>query len=194
MEQENFLVIDTESGKATPVKLEPFPIYNDKHPLMRMVMPPVDAVLPDRRVSEVAERLILTRKAVKGAGIAANQCGVAMRMFVIGSEDFDMVCINPEILEETAPPIAYREGCLSYPGLFLKIKRPDGIRVRYTDMNGEVIEETINGLTARCFQHEMDHLNGITMTDHVGKTAMYMAEKKRKKVMKSIERRGYVRG
>lgn len=193
MEQQ-ILTIDTAAGINVKESVEPLSIYTDKHPLMRTVIPHFDELLPDKKISNIVERLINTRNSVGGVGIAANQCGLPMRLFVIGTGDFDMVCINPEILEEVDPPVSYKEGCLSFPGLFLKIKRPDGIKVRYTNLEGEVIEEVIHGMTARCFQHELDHLNGIVMTDHVGSMKMHLAKKKQKKVIRAIKQREMYRG
>jgi peptide deformylase len=77
---------------------------------------------------------------------------------------------------------------LSYPGLFLGIERPDWIEVEYTDEYGVVKEGRLQGVTAQCFLHELDHLNGIRFTNHVKPVALQMAKKKQVKIIKKIQR------
>jgi peptide deformylase len=74
-------------------------------------------------------------------------------------------CFNPEIIEHSQNLVDYDEGCLSFPGDQCTIKRPEWIAVRYQNPQGEWLEEKMSGLWARCFQHELDHLNGVTMWD-----------------------------
>jgi peptide deformylase len=101
----------------------------------------------------------------KGVGLAAPQLGIMTRAFVIGNPSTPNEIIgvfNPFILHYDEETVVYEEGCVSYPGLFIKIKRPRGIRVRYRGWNGEADTVRYEGYTARVFQHEYDHLNGIT--------------------------------
>ena len=76
-----------------------------------------------------------------------------------------------------------KEGCLSFPFLFLSIKRPKWVNVQYTDDNGETVEEYLHGMSARIFQHENEHMNGYVFTDLVGKLKLDMAKKKQKKLV-----------
>lgn len=101
----------------------------------------------------------------KGVGLSACQLGIMTRVFVIGnpSEPDDIIGVfNPLIVDYDEETVVYEEGCLSYPGMFIKIKRPRGIRVRYRGWDGEAGTTRYEGYTARIFQHEYDHLNGIT--------------------------------
>lgn len=100
-----------------------------------------------------------------GIGLAANQAGIDLRLFVMHIGDRYFHCFNPEILGSSELEVYYPEGCLSFPGQECRIRRPESIIVRYADSRGTVTEELLSGLAARCFQHELDHLNGITMLD-----------------------------
>ena len=192
---ENIITINTE--ETTKIDTEnvleqnkPFPIFDKNNPLLKQIMPKYTGEIENPKFQEFIRKLQFTRKAFRGIGLAANQCGIEVRVFVIGTEAFDMVCINPEILEVSEEVEKGDEGCLSFPFIYLKIKRPKKIKVKYSNQLGELIEVELIGMTARCFQHEMDHLNGISIIDHVGKTSMMMAEKKRDKIMKRLKRQG----
>lgn len=115
-----------------------------------------------------------------GIGLAAPQCGVNKRMFIMGNETKLYACINPEILESSGE-VVDQEGCLSFPDLWLKVKRPETIKVRYQNALGETIETEFTGILSRVFQHERDHLDGICFDTRVGKLSLEMAKNRRKK-------------
>lgn len=96
-----------------------------------------------------------------GIGLAANQVGIPYRIFAMRGYPENFVCVNPRIVNFSSQEIALEEGCLSFPNLVVKIKRPKEIRVRFQTPNGETITRMFDGMTARVFQHELDHLNGI---------------------------------
>jgi peptide deformylase len=100
-----------------------------------------------------------------GIGLASNQCGERVRMFIMLIDGKFWECFNPEITECSTDLTEFNEGCLSFTGEYVIIKRPGTIRVRYFNAEGIEFNETLTGLPARCFQHELDHLNGITMHD-----------------------------
>lgn len=100
-----------------------------------------------------------------GIGLAAPQIGISKRIFVMSVYGVNRDCFNPEILQDGAELAEFEEGCLSFPGESCKIKRPDTIIVRYQNYAGEWAQASLTGLEARCFQHELDHLDGITMHD-----------------------------
>jgi peptide deformylase len=108
-------------------------------------------------------------------------------MFVIGTEEFQLVCINPKVIDE-GPYVKDKEGCLSFPGLFLNVDRPSWIEVEFTDENGNINQVKLHGLSARCFLHELDHLNGIRYTNLVKPLALKMARQKANKIVKKIVR------
>ena len=102
-----------------------------------------------------------------GIGISANQIGIWERAFAM-VRDLEnnevMVCFNPRIVKSYSEEVEMEEGCLSYPELFLKIKRPDKIVVKYEDENKKTHKIKLQGLASRVFQHEYDHMEGIDFT------------------------------
>lgn len=124
---------------------------------------------------ELAANMSLTLKKDHGYGLAGPQVAVLKNIFIIdttsapneGTEAGVKTYINPEILHYHTEETFFNEGCLSIPGIFEDVKRPDKIEVRYRNENFDVVEETLNGLTARIFQHEYDHLQGILFIDHL---------------------------
>ena len=103
----------------------------------------------------------------KGLGLAANQIGITKRFFAIGHESFDVfkkpaIIYKPVLVSADEEQELGQEGCLSFPGLLLQVSRPRIIMVRYQNNKGEFLLSRLEGLEARCFQHELDHLNGIT--------------------------------
>ena len=121
-----------------------------------------------------------------GIGLAANQIGLAKRIFVIGSNNIEgfpkpFAVFNPVILEVSEEMTVDKEGCLSYPDLWLTVKRPAVIKVQYQDSDANLHEVAMSGLIARCFQHELDHLNGVCFVDKVSQMKLQLAMKKLRK-------------
>jgi len=114
---------------------------------------------------DLINRMQVLMHANGGIGLAANQCGERVRVFIMLINGEFWACFNPEIIEVSADLAKFDEGCLSFPGETCIIKRPDSILVKYFDITGIEIIERLEGLASRCFQHELDHLNGITMHD-----------------------------
>ena len=120
---------------------------------------------------QISANLFDTLKKEGGIGLAAPQTGILKRAFVIdtstmiednkGFEKYAQFFLNPEILWQSPDEIYFQEGCLSIPGIYEDVLRSDKIRVRYSDINFIVIEEELDGIKARVFQHEYDHLEGI---------------------------------
>ncbi len=100
-----------------------------------------------------------------GMGLAAPQVGITARLFVMCHNDQGYVCINPRIEKSGEETSVRGEGCLSYPGEKVMVERPVEVRVTYQNFRGAKVKKKLNGLLARCFQHEMDHLDGIVMGD-----------------------------
>jgi peptide deformylase len=114
---------------------------------------------------DLANRMLKFMQQEQGIGLAAPQIGMSQRLFVMQIDDEEYCCFNPEILEVSQNTVEYNEGCLSFRGDQCIIKRPDRITVRYQNYQGEWQQVELDGLAARCFQHEYDHLDGITMWD-----------------------------
>ena len=128
---------------------------------------PVKEMTP--RLQELVQDMIETMHEANGVGLAAPQVGVLKRIFVVDiSEDGNepYVCVNPEILEKEGEQFDY-EGCLSLPGYSGKVRRAEKIRMRAFDENMNPYEVEAEGLLARAFQHEYDHLEGIMYTEEV---------------------------
>ena len=123
-----------------------------------------------------------------GVGLSANQVGLDMRVFVMGLGETKIAVFNPIIISYSKTEELFNEGCLSYPGIMLAIKRPTKITATYQDETGKFIEQDFNGLTARIFQHEYDHMNGTDYTHRASKFKLDFAKKKfenkRKKIIK----------
>lgn len=140
--------------------------YGD--PVLRKVSEPVENV--DGRIVKFAEDLIETMGAKNGIGLAANQVGEALRIFAVdpslanpGEKPF--VLINPRIIT-TEGDVGYEEGCLSFPGLFERVQRPEKVLVEALDIEGNSIRTERDGLVARIILHENDHLDGKLFIDY----------------------------
>ena len=122
----------------------------------------------------------------KGIGLAANQIGLLKRVFVMGSTNITgfpkpFAVFNPEITDHSENTVLDEEGCLSFPGLYFKVSRPEWIEAKFQDRDGNIHEVKMDGYVAKCFQHELDHLNGICYTDRVSKLKLDLAIKKMRK-------------
>ena len=135
------------------------------HKILKQKTQPVDQI--DEVTQKLIDDMIETLYANKGAGLAANQAGESKRIAVVDAGDGVRVLINPEILSRRGNIIS-TEGCLSFPGIELKIKRPTEIEVSYLNQRGELQKKQASDLLARVICHEVDHLDGKTMLDRVG--------------------------
>lgn len=118
---------------------------------------------------EFAQELVKTMYEKNGLGLAANQVGYPFRVFAMRGAPENFVCFNPRIIQPSEAQVSLEEGCLSYPGMLVKIKRSQHIRVRFRTPNGDTRTETFTGMSARVFQHEMDHLDGIRFYDRANR-------------------------
>ena len=183
------LTIDTAAGIQTTERLEPLPLYGEDYSMLLTVMPEYDRGFPNPSLVTLSKRLKMTMKLYGGVGLSANQCGVSERMFVIGTDEFQMVCLNPKVIRQSETLAKNREGCLSFPGLFFNVDRPEWIDVEYMDEYGTVKEGRLEGVSAQCFLHELDHLNGIKFISYAKPVALQMARKKQMKTIKTIVRK-----
>ncbi len=144
--------------------------YGD--PLLRKQSTRIDPV--DNEVRTLAANMTETMRAASGLGLAAPQVGVSRQLFLIdwavyeGVDNPEAVAyINPEIVEKAGNNVSKQEGCLSVPKVYADVTRPDKVMVRYQNLQGETVEETLVGMPARVFQHELDHLHGVLFIDRV---------------------------
>ena len=138
-------------------------IITDKDPTLRQTSRPVERVTP--RIQQLLDDMLETMRAADGVGLAAPQVGVLRRLVVIEvEEDHPISLINPEIIYEAGEQEG-PEGCLSIPGRSGIVRRPMKVTVRATGRDGKAFEMTGEGLLARAFCHEIDHLDGKLYTD-----------------------------
>lgn len=141
-------------------------LYPD--PVLRKVARPVTAF--DAEIERLVEGMFARMRASKGVGLAAPQVGIGQRILVLngsGEPADDLALLNVEILERFGPPTLLDEGCLSFPGIYAEVERPDGCRVRATDVQGRPFERTFTGFESRIVQHEYDHLEGVLLVDRM---------------------------
>lgn len=191
--KENDIIrIDTNPYKNEPSvvqeKIQIFDLVPESHVALKKVLPEFDFKNPPVNPNSFASSLVETCKLEKGLGLSANQCGFEYRVFVMGSGDNYVAFFNPKILKTSDQKIKMEEGCLSYKGLFLNVERPAEIEVEYQDFNGILRQAKFTGMTARCFQHELDHMNGITYHSHVGTVSIQLAQKRRSKYLKLLSK------
>jgi peptide deformylase len=123
----------------------------------------------DEALRRLADDMLETLRAAAGAAIAGNQVGVLKRIFAADVEGATGAYVNPEIVETSEETQEGDEGCLSFPGLFFPTQRPLRARIRAQDVHGEAFTAEGEGMVARAFLHEIDHLNGILFIDHLAR-------------------------
>ena len=191
-------ILSDLEGNIKEKQKKVFPLIPPNDPrLLMQVAPFMDDTLEqfgfkDRK--ELSKVMYDNMAKYGGLGLSANQLGLPYRMFVMGGhpqiEDGKVRSVfNPLINDVSPESINLKEGCLSFPFLFLSIKRPKWCSVKYTNENGEDIEETLHGMSARIFMHENEHMNGYVFTDLVSKLKLERAEKSKQKMIKEIKRR-----
>ena len=128
---------------------------------------------------------ILTQTMIKnhGIGLAAPQIGISLKAFVINANPV-LAVFNPKIVDVSEETALLEEGCLSFPDFYVKVKRPATIKVRFAQPNGEIVTRKYGGMTARIFQHEMDHTNGILFFTRASNYHREKAQKEYAKLMK----------
>tara|TARA_R100000988_G_C3925636_1_gene128932 strand:+ start:37 stop:678 length:642 start_codon:yes stop_codon:yes gene_type:complete len=129
---------------------------------------------------DLSQSMVKLMRKEMGYGLAANQVGLPLKVFVLDGEPAYAV-FNPRITYFGEEEILLEEGCLSYPGLTIKIKRPRFLRARFQDPYGDFVTKQFDGITSRVFQHEYDHLQGVDFTRKVSKLKRDMAIKRWKK-------------
>jgi peptide deformylase len=177
-----------DGNYATTQNIPIFDLVSENDPILREVLPEFDFTNPPVNPMEFASSLVETCKQHKGYGLSANQCGFRHRVFVMGSGEQYVAFFNPELINISQQESHLVEGCLSFPLLGLSITRPAEVGVRYQDFSGEWKGTTLSGISARCFLHELDHMNGIVYTSKVKPLALQSGMKKRDKLLKMVNK------
>lgn len=153
--------------------------------ILKMSMPDFDFA-SNINPASLEEDMIELMKASRGIGLAANQVGIIGRVFVMQPQLTEnkqpFALFNPKLLEINGEEVLGEEGCLSFPNLFISVKRPQEITVEYVDKNQNTCIIKLTGIDARCFLHELDHLNGTCFTDKISKLKLDLALKKQRKL------------
>jgi peptide deformylase len=162
------------------------PIIEVPDPRLKQVSAPVEALTDE--VRKLVADMFETMYAAPGIGLAAVQVGVPKRVLVIDLQEPEeeggepvrdpRVFINPEIVTRSDRDVPYSEGCLSVPDQYAEVDRPDRIRARWLDLDGNAHEAEIDGMLAVCLQHEMDHLEGILFIDRLSRLKREMILRK----------------
>ena len=127
---------------------------------------------------ELADTLWEESRRLRGLGLSANQVGIDSKVFVMGVDEKNRKNVfNPQVISVSKETELAREGCLSYPGLWLSVKRPKQVTLSYQTVDGTHVVETFVGLQARIAQHEFDHMEGLNFSDHVSQLKLDMALK-----------------
>lgn len=168
------------------------PIYLYGQPVLRKEAEEVPENYPE--LVTLAENMFATMEKANGVGLAAPQVGLALRMFVVDgnglAEDFPecsgvrRCMINPEIVEQSDETNSKDEGCLSIPGIYESVKRPNWIVINYLDEHLEEHEERLEGFAARMVLHEYDHLDGKMFIDHVSPLRKQFIKSKLQSILK----------
>ena len=166
-------------------------ILIEPNPVLRQKSLPVDVV--DEDLQQLMSDMLETMYAAPGIGLAAIQIGVPKRIIVLDIDQKEgqkkpMFFVNPEITLKSKNYSTYEEGCLSVPGQFAEINRPEKCNIKYLDFYGDKKEIEATGMLATCIQHEMDHLEGILFIDYLSKLKKTMIVKKLSKQKKELER------
>ena len=163
------------------------PIVKYGDPVLRKVAEPVGEFTPE--IKELVADMKATITDAHGLGLAAPQVGASLRIFIVDLSAVDFmaepkVFINPEIIEAYGEA-EYEEGCLSFPGIYQRLVRPERITVKAINENGEEFTMDIDGLAARAILHEFDHLEGILFIDHFSAISRALVDRKLKRLAKS---------
>lgn len=165
------------------------------HPseILNKVMPEFDFANPIMNPRDLEEQMVKLMYEENGIGLAAPQVGVKARVFVIMTRNIPEVTepfavFNPVILAASEETELEEEGCLSFPNLFFKVSRPAKIIAEFKDRDNNTHRIEFTGIDARCFQHELDHLNGICFTSKISRMKLELAKSKRAKIEKLRKR------
>lgn len=153
--------------------------------ILREKMPYFDFSHSNLDPKQLEQDLIKLMFQEGGIGLAANQAGIKARVFVMGhpsNPELARAFFNPEVIASTDTFNDMEEGCLSFPGVFVKVKRPEKIKAKWQNSKGELEEGIFEGYDCKCFLHEFDHLEGIVFQDRISPLKWNLAIKRKDKI------------
>lgn len=154
-------------------------LLTENHPLLKTKSKNYDLENNLNTLVELTDSMFACMLVNGGVGLSAIQVGLAFNVFVMSIDNKNYVVVNPKIIEKSENAIIFNEGCLSFPGIYLKISRKDKVKVEYYDVNGKFVQEWLTGTAARVFLHEEEHLRGLTFNLKVPKREFLKAKLKR---------------
>ena len=156
-------------------------LITSPNPILKQIAEPWDFE-KDSDAKAVEQDMLALMKTFNGRGLAGNQAGLLKRVFVMKLDNGqEFALFNPEIVSIDDTKVEGEEGCLSFPNLWLKVKRSKTLTAKYLDTDGKECIIELTGMDARCFQHELDHLNGICFTDGLSPLKLALEIKKQRK-------------
>jgi peptide deformylase len=173
------------------VEYEIVPLVDQYDPILRQPTIPVEFdKMAGGEIAFIAMSMMESLNHHGGLGLSANQVGWKYRMFSMTRHDIGKVwcLINPIILDISNKMVKTKEGCLSFPNLFIEVERPDWVEVGFCAVNGEGVKHRFTGIEATVVQHELDHLNGICFTDKISPLKLDMAKRRSKNMLRRIKR------
>jgi len=154
-------------------------------PILKKELADVNIENPGFDPKELKEQMTKIMLEKRGLGLSACQVGLDHKLFIMGEkEDAIAMFINPEVIDVSEEEVLDYEGCLSFPDVFVQIKRPADVKAKWYDENLQPQEGTITGYGARCFLHEYDHLHGVVYKDKTSHLKWDRALKKKSKIQK----------
>lgn len=190
---DDIIVLNTEElakvqPTATKVTVPVYSLVPEGSQILNEVLLEFDFSNPPINPNQFASSLVETCIKNNGLGLSASQCGFNYRVFVAGAGEEYVAYFNPKVISMSDKETIGLEGCLSFPNLFLNVLRPNWVKVEYQDYNGETHTSQFEGMTARVFLHELDHMNGITFVHRTKPLALKSGIDKRNKLMHRLEK------
>ena len=163
-------------------------LVHEDHNLLSEPCIPFSRLAPPIDAMQLHDELLESMHHFGGVGLSSNQIGYKYKVFSMIHDDKDMVLYNPEIIEESEEMVIESEGCLSYPGLFIKMSRPKSVSASWENADGQSFSGYFSELSARIFLHEMDHMDGIDFTSRAKKMHLDIAKRKVKRAKLKLKR------
>ncbi len=160
-------------------RMKQFPLVLYPNPILKKKSKKVGRISPD--MPEILQRMEYTMEENEGVGLAAPQVGISEQMIIVQDGESNYAFFNPRIVRATGKKATDEEGCLSLPGVFLKIRRKEEVEIEAQTLEGETVRIQAKGLGARIFQHEIDHLNGMLIINRANPLARWKIRKQLKK-------------
>ena len=167
-------------------------LIKEDHPLLRHRCDLFNFRNPQMETDQLHDVLLECMVHYDGIGLSANQIGYPYKVFAMNHEGNAMVIYNPRVVETSTEDVGMEEGCLTYPGLYVNIRRPKSLSLQWWDKDNEKYQGYFSDLSARVILHEMDHMLGKVFYEGKSEYAMRQAQQKRKIHLREMKKRKHV--